>query len=194
MELSQTDQTLLKKEQRGASDSQNNSNVNQEPNYSRIPVKSKGLVPRMTLSYLNKIVDAGNREKYNQNMLFKVEPHFTFRTAYEKLSELMQKSGNKMTWMTIFWFNLDYIIKFSFLEILDNILSLIVAFLTSKLISWIQVSKPDFSQGALLTSLVVLGSLAKVFLYNWYNVLFYEIQKYLTNGLRVITTLIFLNF
>ena len=160
----------------------------QQHDFASLPIKPEGLFTRMTLSYLSRIVDAGNEQKYTEDMLYQVEPHFTYRGASTKLKQIMASSSGRMTWSTIFWFSFDFTSRLSCLDILDNILSLVVAFITSKLIDWIQIPNPEFSDGAVLTSLVVASSFAKVFIYNWHTMYFYEIQKYMTNGLKVRST------
>ena len=162
--------------------------MQEQTGFARIPLKPDGVIPRMTLSYLNKIVNAGNEKKYTEDMLYQVEPHFTYRGGETKLRKVLELSSGKMTWKTLFLFSFGLTSKLCILDTLDNILSLVVAFVTSKLIIWIQKPNPNFSDGAVLTSLVVLCSFAKVFIYNWHTMYFYEIEKYVTNGLRVRST------
>ena len=128
------------------------------------------LFQSLTFSHLNKIIDAGNKAPYSEDMLFGVDKAFKFEAPHARFEAILDSQiSRKLSFATLLKYSLPFMAKLSTLCFLSTILSVLTAFYTSKLIDWLQDEEPYLSEGGPLTLLAVFLIILKVFGYNWYN-------------------------
>ena len=149
-------------------------------------IKPTSLCQRLTFSFLNNLVYAGNRKPYDEQMLMRVENHFQFAEPNAHLNQILNNQKRKeLRFSTLIKFSFPLITQVSIFCFINAGFGLSTAYFTSKLIDWIQEKKPDFLCGGFLTLLVISLMNFKVLCFNWYYKIFYETEKHLINGLRV---------
>ena len=149
-------------------------------------LRPSNLLEKITYCHTHKIISAGNKKPYSEDMLFQVDQAFRFEEPHIRFVNILNSEGEgRLGFGTIMKYSLPFTGQLSVSSFINSVFSILTAYITSKLIDWIQRPKPKIVDGLFLTIFSIVSIFLKVLAYNWYYVTYYQTEKNLLNGLRV---------